>query len=90
MSLTENEAAQKALDLAEAVGVVIEVIGLDNVSRVLIAKYFLDSLIGTDETAQIEALPYMTPELTETVTDLVIPIIANAIIGRLTPPPVVP
>ena len=90
MALTENEAASKALDLAEAVVVIREVAGLDNVSRVLVTKYFLDNMIGTDETAQIEALPYMTPELTETVTDLVIPIIANAIIGRLTPPPVVP
>jgi hypothetical protein len=88
MPLTENEAAQKAMDLAEAVNVIIEVIGMDNVDRVLIAKYFLDDLIGTDETAVIEALPFMTPELTETITDLIIPLIADAVIKKLTPPAV--
>ena len=88
MPLTENEAAQKALDLAEAVAVVIDIFGQDNVSRVLVAKHFLDNMIGTDETAQIESLPYMTPELTETITDLIIPIIASALINKLTPPAV--
>ncbi len=86
MALTEDEAAQKGQDLAEAVGVVIEVVRLPNEDRVLIAKHFIDDLIGTDETAVIESLPFLTPESTELVTDIVVPLIADALIKKLTAP----
>jgi hypothetical protein len=86
MGLSENTAAQKALDLAEAIQVVVDVVRMDNADRVLVAKYFIDDLIGTDETAVLTSLPFMTPELTETVSDLLVPILAEALIAKLTAP----
>jgi hypothetical protein len=71
----------------EAIQTVVKIFGMENVDRVLVAQYFIDDMIGTDETAQLQSLPFMTPELTETLTDLLIPILAQALIAKLTPAP---
>ena len=86
MALTEDTAAEMAHDVAEAIQVIVRLFSLDNVDRVFVAKYFIDDMIGTDETALIEKLPFLTPETTELLTDMIIPILAEALIAKLTAP----
>jgi len=78
MPLTEDQAAELALDINEAIPAAIAFAKLPTEDKALVIRYFLDGLIGTDENAVIESIPGLTPEMTEVVTDVVFKLLADA------------
>lgn len=79
MPLTEDQAAELAFEVNEAIPAAIIFAKLPTKDKALVVRYFLDGLIGTDETAVMETIPGLTPEMTEIATDVVITLVANVL-----------
>jgi hypothetical protein len=81
MGMTDEEAKDVAKEIAEAIPALRDFFSLPREDKVLVAKHLLDMQVGTDATAQVKAIPGLTPEMTETITDPILGIAANAVIG---------
>lgn len=79
MPLTEDQAAGLAFELNEAIPAAITFAKLPTKDKALVIKYFADGLIGTDETALIDNIPGLTPEITEVLTDALLNVLAEQI-----------
>ena len=79
MSLTDAEAKTLALEVNEVIPASIVFYSLNTEDKALVIKHFLDGLIGTDETAVISNIPGISPALTESLTDGVLDVVANAL-----------
>ena len=79
MPLTEDQAADIAIELNEAIPAAITFAKLPTADKALVIQQFVDGLIGTDESALIKSIPGLTPEITEVVTDSFIRILGGAL-----------
>ena len=79
MPLTDDQAADLAIEMNEAIPAVITFAKLPTDDKALVIKNFLDGLIGTDEAAIIKKIPGLTPEITEMVTDGLLGVLGNAL-----------
>jgi len=79
MPLTDDQAAELAFEINEAIPAAITFAKLPTTEKALVIKHFADNLVGTDETALIETIPGLTPEITEVITDALINVLAAQI-----------
>ncbi len=74
MSPTDEELEGIAKEVSEAVPALRKFFSLGRKDQVQVGAKIADKMVGTDVTAQIKTIPGLTSGMTETLTDLTIPL----------------
>jgi hypothetical protein len=83
MAISEATAEALALEIAEAVPAIRNFLGLPREDKLVVAKHLADKMIGSDPTAQLKSVPGMTPAVLEMVSDPILGLIAELLVGLL-------
>lgn len=83
MPLTDEEVESIGKEVSEAVPALRKYFALGRNDQIKVMSRIADKMIGTDATAQIKSLPAMTPGMTESLTDMVIPLISQLFVRLL-------
>lgn len=80
MALTDAQVQAMADEISEAVPALRQFFALPREDQIKVGGKLFDGMVGTDETAQLKSLPMMSPEMLETLTDMVGPLVVGALI----------
>lgn len=83
--LTDVEVQALAKEMNEAVPAFRTFFSLSRDDQIRVVSKIADGMIGTDETAQLKELPFMTPEMLESVSDMFIPFVTSLFLKWLAP-----